>query len=199
MITSNPDPGLLKNLKLVLASRSPRRQEILKNLGLEFEIRLLDTDETIIPGMNHIQAAEYLAEKKAMAVAQISDPEDIIIGADTIVYFAGEMLGKPIDADEAKSMLLALSGEVHTVVTGVAIAGRSRKKVFHHLSEVRFKELSDAEIDFYVDNFKPFDKAGSYGIQDWMGLAGVEKIEGSFFNVMGLPAKELYERLFFFC
>ncbi len=193
------DPLLLRSLDLVLASRSPRRQEILKNLGLEFKIRILETDESIPEDMDRIQAAEFLALKKAKAVAEISSSEELIIGADTIVYFNGSMLGKPNDKKEAKSMLRTLSGKTHEVVTGVCLIQGEKSIVFHSISMVSFKELTDAEIDFYIENFHPFDKAGSYGVQDWMGLAGVIEITGSFFNVMGLPAKELYEQLYNFC
>ena len=182
--------------KIILASKSPRRQYLLKELGLDFEILDISVNEEYPEGLAAEEIALYLAELKAanMDFNRIEE-NAIVITADTIVCLGDEILGKPSGYGEAVRMLQKLSGKKHDVITGVCLRSKSKKRVFHSLSSVYFKELSLEEIEYYIDNFQPFDKAGGYGIQEWIGYIGIEKIEGSFFNVMGLPVKELYEEL----
>jgi septum formation protein len=186
----------LQGKKLILASQSPRRQLLLKDLGLEFEIMNPNVNEVYPAGLNPVQIAIYLAELKAATFDNILlDAETIVITADTIVSLGDEILGKPVDSGEAVAMLQKLSGRKHDVITAVCLKSKNKQVVFHTLSSVYFKMLSREEIDYYVVNFQPFDKAGGYGIQEWIGYIGINRIEGSFFNVMGLPVKELYEQL----
>ena len=182
--------------KIILASKSPRRQYLLKELGLDFEILDISVNEEYPEGLAAEEIALYLAELKAanMDFNRIEE-NAIVITADTIVCLGNEILGKPSGYGEAVRMLQKLSGKKHDVITGVCLRSKNKKRVFHSLSSVYFKELSLEEIEYYIDNFQPFDKAGGYGIQEWIGYIGIEKIEGSFFNVMGLPVKELYEEL----
>jgi len=187
---------LLKNIskyKIVLASQSPRRQELLRGLHLDFTVQVKNVDESYPDYLVGVDIPMYLAEKKANAYN--IDDETLLITADTIVWHEGQVLGKPIDKAEAKRMLKQLSGKTHEVITGVCIRTSKKRKVFHVISEVRFASLSDDEIDFYMNNYKPYDKAGSYGVQEWIGYIGVEHIEGSYFNVMGLPIQRLYNEL----
>jgi septum formation protein len=186
----------LKNRHIILASQSPRRQYLLKELGLDFEIRSTQVDESYPGGMSPEGIAIYLAELKSASfdVARL-DERTIIITADTIVSLGDEILGKPSSYAEAVRMLQKLSGRKHDVITAVCLRSRQKKFTFHVTSSVFFKELLLEEIEYYIDNFQPFDKAGGYGIQEWIGYIGINKIEGSFFNVMGLPVKELYEEL----
>ena len=181
---------------IILASQSPRRQYLLRELGLDFEIRETHVKEVYPGGMSPEGIAVYLAELKA---ADFEDPRldenAIVITADTIVSLGDEILGKPSTHGEAVAMLQKLSGRKHDVITAVCLKSARKKRVFHVLSSVSFKELSMEEIEYYIDNFQPFDKAGGYGIQEWIGYVGINKIEGSYFNVMGLPVKELYEEL----
>ncbi|MDP1622445.1 MAG: Maf family nucleotide pyrophosphatase [Bacteroidales bacterium] len=188
--------GRLKGKHIILASQSPRRHYLLKELGLEFEIRDVSVPEIYPAGLHPAEIAIYLAELKAAGIDDRAlDENTIIITADTIVSLGGEILGKPSDHDEAVVMLQKLSGRKHDVITAVCLKSIRKKHVFHVLSSVCFKELSQDEIEYYIDNFQPFDKAGGYGIQEWIGYIGINKIEGSFFNVMGLPVKELYDEL----
>lgn len=186
----------LQDFKIVLASQSSRRQYLLKELGVDFEIISTDVPEDYPASLKPEEIATYLAEKKA-ATFDTSRMDDrmIILAADTIVSLNGEILGKPGNYDEALTMLKKLSGKCHDVITGVCIKSKGKKRVFHVTSKVYFKELSDEEIDYYINNFRPYDKAGGYGIQEWIGYIGISKLEGSFFNVMGLPVKEVYEEL----
>jgi len=189
----------LNGRHIILASQSPRRQYLLKELGLDFEIRETQVNEIYPDGMSPVEIAVFLAELKAGSfdVSRL-DEKSIIITADTIVSIGSEILGKPSSYREAVSMLMKLSGRKHDVITAVCLLSSVRKRVFHVTSSVYFKELSLEEIEYYIDNFQPFDKAGGYGIQEWIGYIGIHKIEGSFFNIMGLPVKELYEELLVF-
>ena len=186
----------LNGQHLILASQSPRRQYLLKELGFDFEILEPKVKEVYPEGLNPVGIARYLAELKAGCFNfEELDERCIVITADTIVVLGNEILGKPSGHDGAVAMLQKLSGRKHDVITAVCLRSKRKKQVFHVLSSVFFRELSLQEIEFYIRNFKPFDKAGAYGIQEWIGYIGIDRIEGSFFNVMGLPVKELYEEL----
>ncbi len=187
---------LLKNIekyKIVLASQSPRRQELLRGLQVDFSVKVLDVDESYPNDIVGVDIPMYLAEKKADAYE--IDDETLLITADTIVWHEGQVLGKPRDKTDAKRMLKQLSGKTHEVITGVCICTTKKRRVFHVISEVRFASLAESEIDYYLENFKPYDKAGSYGVQEWIGYVGVEHIDGSYFNVMGLPIQRVYNEL----
>ncbi|RYG22174.1 MAG: septum formation protein Maf [Chitinophagaceae bacterium] len=174
---------------IVLASKSPRRHELLKLMGLNFTIELKEVDESYPPNLSPAEIAVYIAVRKAKAFGNV--PGKIVITADTIVALDGEILGKPKDRDHAKEMLKALAGSKHEVFTGVAIVKDNQIRSFFDTTEVWCKEVGEAEIEHYIDNFKPFDKAGSYGIQDYWGVAVVQRINGSYTNVMGLPTEKL--------
>jgi septum formation protein len=183
-----------QNTPLILASKSPRRQELMQFMGLDFKVLLKDVDESYPEHLLPAEIACYIAEKKA--VAFIAERlESLVITADTIVAYDGEILGKPADAAEAKRMLSKLSGSTHQVYTGVSLAFKDQLQTFYDQTEVCFRTLTAAEIDYYIAKYKPFDKAGSYGIQDWLGFVAVEKITGSYTNVMGLPTEKLYTAL----
>jgi septum formation protein len=185
----------LNKYRIILASRSPRRQQMLKEMGIKFEVSLRDYSETYKPGVTGREIAEYLAgEKASMFRDEISDNE-IVITADTIVWCNYEVLGKPVDADDARRMIRALSGNTHEVITGVSLLSISKQKTFSESTEVTFEFLSDEEIDYYIERYKPYDKAGAYGIQEWIGLAACSRIEGSYFNVVGLPVQRLIKEL----
>ncbi len=179
---------------LLLASNSPRRKELLAGLGLQFEVRVKEVHEDFPEHLQREEVAEYLASHKADNYRDDLQDE-ILITADTIVCLGDSILNKPADYDEAAVMLRALSGTIHEVITGVCVATRESKSVFHDVTKVYFKELTDAEIHYYITQYKPFDKAGAYGIQEWIGMIGIEKIEGSYFNVVGLPVQKLYLHL----
>jgi septum formation protein len=184
------------NYHLILASQSPRRQYLLKELGLNFEIMTTHVPEEYPLNLKNEEIAVYLAEKKADSFdTSRLDAKALIIASDTIVCIEDEILGKPGNYKEAVRMLTTLSGKKHEVITAVCLKTKSKKKTFYVISSVFFKELSMEEIDYYIENFQPFDKAGGYGIQEWIGYIGISKIEGSFFNIMGLPVKEFYEEL----
>lgn len=186
----------LNGRRIILASQSPRRQYLLKELGIDFEICVTHVKEHYPGGLTPMEIAVFLAELKAHSFdSSRMDKDTIVITADTIVSIGKEILGKPSNYTEAVQMLQKLSGRKHDVITAVCLKSKAKMKVFHVLSSVSFKELSMEEIDYYIDNFQPFDKAGGYGVQEWIGYIGISKIEGSFFNVMGLPVKELYEEL----
>jgi septum formation protein len=192
------DPRL-KDKRIILASQSPRRQYLLKELGLDFEILDAKVEETYPEGLNSAGIALYLAELKSnnLDFSRL-DSHAIVITADTIVCLGSEILGKPANYAEAVQMLQKLSGRRHDVITGVCLRSKKNMQLFHVVSSVYFKPLTLNEIEYYIDNFHPFDKAGGYGIQEWIGYIGIDRIEGSFFNVMGLPVKELYEALLLF-
>ena len=186
----------LKRKKIILASQSPRRQELLKGVGVDYQVFVKeDIDESFDREMPFQQVAEYLAIKKARAYADLITEETILITADTVVCTDSEILNKPADFDEARYMLRQLSGRKHSVITGVCIKSIDKEKAFSSKSIVYFADLSQSEIDYYITHYKPFDKAGAYGIQEWIGYIGIEKIEGSFYNVMGLPIQMVYNEL----
>lgn len=185
----------LKGYQIILASKSPRRNSLLKELGLKFDVRILETDENFPDSLPVEEIPVYLAEKKALPFENDVDDYTIIITADTIVYVDGEVLGKPENYNDAYQMLQKLSGKWHHVATGVCLLSKKKKITFTSVTKVLFKTLMHDEIDYYITHFKPFDKAGAYGIQEWIGLVAAEKIEGSYFNVMGLPVQHLYEEL----
>lgn len=190
---------MLENLKkynVVLASNSPRRKELLKRLGIPFKVRtLFGIDESYPETLRGEDIVRYISRNKAKAYRTSMAPNELLITADTIVYLGGEVMGKPKSAEEAKSMLHRLAGNFHQVITGVTIVAGERMDNFAVTSQVKFADITDEEIDFYVDNYLPFDKAGAYGIQEWIGLVAVEEIKGSYFNVVGLPVQRLYQRL----
>ena len=188
----------LSGKELILASKSPRRQFLLKELGLEFKIKDLDVDETFPEKLTREAIPLFLSKLKAEEASKTLEENQIMITADTIVWLGKEVLNKPKDEKEAKTMLTRLSGHMHEVITAVSINSIKKSNSFYVVTEVYFKSLTEEEINFYVDTFKPFDKAGAYGIQEWIGYMGVDKINGSYFNVMGLPLKELYEELLYF-
>ena len=182
--------------KLILASNSPRRKELLAGLDVQFEVRIIPgIDESYPETLPTMEIAEYIAQKKAKAYRETMADDELIITADTIVVLDDKVLGKPKDAEEARCMLHALSGKTHQVVTGVVLTTKELQKHFSVVSNVTFKTLSDNEIDYYVDTYKPMDKAGAYGIQEWIGYVGVTRLEGSYFNVMGLPVQRIYEAM----
>lgn len=185
----------LKGKKIILASKSPRRQELLKGLDLDFEVQLKDVDESYPSELDPTEVPLYLAEKKAAAFYENLTEDAIVITSDTIVIQDGEILEKPRSLEEAKSMLHTLENHSHVVVTGVCIQSSSKKIVFSDMTRVLFMPLSEAEIDYYVEKYQPLDKAGSYGVQEWIGYIGIEKLEGSYFNVMGLPVHKVYAAL----
>jgi len=185
----------LNNYNIILASQSPRRAELLRGLNIPFEVQEIDVDETYPSQMVGVDIPMYLAEKKADAFIDKMKENTLLITADTIVWHEGCVFGKPTDKADATRMLKALSGKTHQVITGVCISTLLKRKIFHVISEVRFTRLSPEEIEYYLENFKPYDKAGAYGIQEWIGYIGVEHIEGSYFNVMGLPVQRLYTEL----
>ena len=181
---------------LILASQSPRRSFLLNELGLSFEIAASNVEEIFPDHLVPSDVAIFLAQLKADHLDLLHlDPRALIIAADTIVVLDGEILGKPANHLESVKMLRKLSGRKHDVITGICLKSRNKKKTFFVESSVWFKELSDEEINYYIERFQPFDKAGGYGIQEWIGYVGIARIEGSYFNIMGLPVKELYEAL----
>lgn len=185
-----------KDKDLILASQSPRRQYLMKELGLNFRVMTPEVDENYPGFLTPVEIATYLADLKSDSFSSsLLSPGTILITADTIVSIRGEILGKPENYLDAISMLQKLSGHKHDVITAVCLRSANRRKTFHVISSVYFKELKMEEINYYIENFHPFDKAGSYGVQEWIGYIGITKIEGSYFNVMGLPVKELYEEL----
>ena len=182
--------------KIILASNSPRRKELLAGLGLDFEVRVLpDIDESYPETMAALDTAEYIAGKKAAAYQSVMADDELIITADTVVIVGDEVLGKPADAEEARSMLLKLSGRTHQVVTGVCLTTRQQSVHFSVKTDVTFKSLTDGEIQYYIEKYKPFDKAGAYGIQEWIGYIGCTGLHGSYYNVMGLPVQRIYTEL----
>lgn len=190
---------MLENLKkynIVLASKSPRRQELLKGIGIEFSVLTKDVDESYSSEMSVYDVAPFLSLKKAKAFDADELPENyMVITADTVVIVDDRILGKPKDADDAREMLRLISGRKHSVITGVTVRTDDKIKTFSVVSKVSFEMLDQDEIEYYVNTFKPFDKAGSYGIQEWIGYIGVNCVEGSYFNVMGLPTQKLYKML----
>ena len=185
----------LKKYNFILASKSPRRQFLLKDLGLDFTIHTKEVDESFPADLKAEQIPLYLCEKKAAAFDSELNENDIVITADTIVWIENNVLNKPENFEDAVRMLKLLSGKMHEVFTGVCLKSKYKTTSFYARTNVYFKTLTDDEIEYYISNFHPYDKAGAYGAQEWIGYIAVEKIEGSYFNVMGLPLKELYEEL----
>lgn len=186
----------LKDYKVILASQSPRRKKLLEDIGLKFETQPVDIDESYPSNLKAHEIAMYLSQLKAKAFKFDKLCENcLILTADTIVWLDDQILPKPKDDEDATRILNLLSGNTHEVITGVTFRTRLRTFSFYSSTKVYFKELSSEEIAYYIDNFKPFDKAGAYGIQEWIGYIGIEKIEGSYFNVVGLPIQRLYSEL----
>ena len=186
----------LKKYKITLASNSPRRRELLSGLGIDYEVKLLPgIDETYPSTLTGEEIPVYIAREKADAYRPSMQPGELIITADTIVYIDGEVLGKPKDETEAIGMLQKLSGRSHQVITGVCLTTTEFQKSFASVTEVTFDQLSEEDIRFYVEHYHPMDKAGSYGVQEWIGFIGVTGLKGSYFNVMGLPVQRLYQEL----
>lgn len=184
----------LKDYNLILASGSPRRQDFFKRLDLDFSIDVREVEEVFDPALQKEQITDYLARLKASVFTDLGDA-DILVTSDTIVWMNGRAIGKPKDRSHAIGMLQELSGKMHEVYTSVCFTTNSTQKVVNDCTKVWFRALSLKEIEYYVDTYKPFDKAGSYGIQDWLGYVAIDKIEGSFFNVMGLPTRLVYKQL----
>lgn len=186
----------ISNYKLILASNSPRRQELLAGLDIDFEVRTLpDVEESYPKTLWKEEIPVYIAKQKADAYKNYLEENTLLITADTIVWLDGKVYGKPENEQEAKDMLQILSGQTHEVITGVCLTGQEKQETFYALSKVKFAGLEPDEINYYVKKYKPYDKAGAYGVQEWIGYIGVEKLEGSFYNVMGLPVRMLYSYL----
>ena len=185
----------LQNYHLVLASGSPRRQQFFKDLDLNFEIRLKDIEEIYPPELKAEEITNYLAELKASAFEGELQANEILITSDTIVWHNNKALGKPKDEQDAFDILKSLSNSTHEVITSVCFKTNSKTTLLHEITKVTFNELSDEAIRYYIKKYKPFDKAGAYGIQEWIGFVGVSKIEGSYANVMGMPTDKVYEYL----
>jgi septum formation protein len=185
--------------EIILGSASPRRKQLLEGLGLQFSVLAIDANESEWPA--HLRAHEvplFLAELKSKAYPGELNENQVLITSDTIVWCDKQVLNKPLDFEEGKKMLRQLSGKMHEVYTAVCLRSAKKQKLFYDRTAVYFKTLSDTEIEYYLNHYKPYDKAGAYGAQDWIGYVGIEKIEGSFYNVMGLPVRLLYEELLIF-
>ncbi len=185
----------LNNYRIILASRSPRRQQLLRELGLKFDVIIKDYTESYPEGLDGEEIARYVAYQKAVTFRNGLSDNDIVITADTIVWCNSRVLGKPMDFEDAIRILKEISGNTHEVITGVCLYSVFKEKSFSVSTKVTFDPISDEEIDYYVDKFKPFDKAGAYGIQEWIGIAACSRIEGSYSNVVGLPVHRLYKEL----
>ena len=189
----------MKNYKIILASNSPRRKELLAGLDIDFEVKVLPgIDESYPEYLSVDEIPQYIAQEKAEAYRNLIDEETLVITADTVVVLGNEILGKPKDDEDAYRMLRQLSGKTHQVITGVYLMTKEKERGFSVVTDVTFKELSDEEIDYYVEKYRPLDKAGAYGIQEWIGYIGVTGLNGSYFNVMGLPVQRIYNELLLF-
>lgn len=190
---------MLENLskyKVILASNSPRRKELLSGLGVAYEVKTMpDVDESYPEGLGGGEIARHIARGKAEAYRPLIQADELVITADTIVWLDGTVMGKPKDEEEAMNMLRRLSGKTHQVITGVCLTTVSMQKTFATVTDVTFARLTEDEISYYVTRYRPMDKAGSYGVQEWIGFVGVEDLSGSYFNVMGLPIQRLYTEL----
>lgn len=187
---------ILKKYKVILASNSPRRKDLLAGLGVDYEVRTLpDVDETYPDTLKGADIPLFIAKEKANAYLNMMKPGELMITADTIVWLDEKVLGKPKDREDAMCMLRTMSGHTHEVFTGVCLTTTEWQRSFTAQTEVRFAELSEEEITYYVDTYKPMDKAGAYGVQEWIGFIGVENISGSYYNIMGLPVQRLYKEL----
>lgn len=186
-----------KSTRIILSSASPRRQQLMQGLDIPFEIEVRTTDESYPASLHHSEVAQHIAAAKLTPwEADLCDQSDLmVITCDTIVVLDGKIIEKPISEDDAKRMLSELSGKTHSVYTGCAIAMNNKREFFTDHTEVTFKQLSSEEIDYYIGKYQPFDKAGSYGVQEWLGYVGVVDMKGSYFNVMGLPLHLMYQKL----
>jgi len=184
----------LKNYNIILASGSPRRQDFFNKLDIDFTIDVREVEEVFDENLQREAITDYLSQLKASAFTDLSE-NDIVVTSDTIVWKDGKAIGKPTDANDAKRMLQSLSNDSHEVFTSVTFTTANGQTTVNDTTKVWFRALTEPEIDYYISQYKPFDKAGSYGIQDWLGYIGIEKIEGCFFNVMGLPTRKVYEGL----
>lgn len=185
----------LKNYNIILGSGSPRRKELLKSLGLEFTINTKDIVEDYPKYLHGSEITNYIAELKASAFIDDLKEDDLLITADTVVRIHGKILGKPKDRDDAIAMLQELSNTAHEVITSICFTSLDKQRTFHDATIVHFRELTQEEIEFYIDTFKPFDKAGAYGIQEWIGLIAITKINGSYYNVVGFPVHKFYKEI----
>ncbi len=181
--------------KIILASQSPRRKQLLEWAEVPFDIVVKETDEHFPPGLHPEEVAVYIARNKAIAVQESGNSGEVILAADTIVVLGEAIIGKPVHREEAVSILLALSGEKHKVITGVVIRRDGQETAFADTTEVEFHNLSVEQIEFYVDKYKPYDKAGAYAIQEWIGVVGIKSVNGDFYNVMGLPVSRVVREL----
>lgn len=188
-------PALTLQRPIILASKSPRRSQLLREAGIHFSVQAFDVDESFPADMPAEQVAPWLAQRKAEAAAHLIRHDEIILTADSVVILDGQIFNKPSDYAEAFGMIRALSGRQHTVVTGVCLLSKEKEVVLAGVTKVWFSELSDEEIDYYIRNYEPYDKAGSYGAQDWIGHCKITRIEGTFQNVMGLPVDLVYAAL----
>jgi septum formation protein len=186
---------MFKGYKIILASGSPRRQQFFKDLDIDFEIHLKEIDEVFPDSLKRLDITDYLAELKAKAFDGEIQPNEMIVTSDTLVWLNNKALGKPKDYDDAFQILKSLSNQTHEVITSVCFKTISKTDIINEITKVTFTELSDDAIRYYLDNYKPFDKAGAYGIQEWIGLVGISKIEGSYTNVVGLPTEKVYKYL----
>jgi septum formation protein len=185
----------LNNYRIILASRSPRRQQLLRELGLKFDVVTREYAETFPDGLAGEEVARYVAHEKAVSFRNEIKDNEIVITADTIVWCNQKVLGKPLDYEDAKRILNEISGNTHEVITGVSIFSKAKEVIFSVSTKVTFEALSDEEINYYIDKFNPYDKAGAYGIQEWIGIIACSHIDGSYFNVVGLPVQRLYKEL----
>ena len=185
----------MDKIKLVLASKSPRRQSLIESMGFPFEVRIKEVEEVYPQELEPEKVPVFLAELKAKPLIDQLQDGEVLITSDTVVIHEGKILGKPIDYNDAFQMLQSLSGKIHTVVTGVCMQSKSTTVSFSETTIVHFSNVSKDEIDYYIENFKPYDKAGAYGIQEWIGAIAVHKIEGCYYNVMGLPVHKVYRTL----
>jgi septum formation protein len=188
-------PEQFDNYRIILASRSPRRQQLLKEAGLQFDIAIKEYDETFPEGLDGKEIAEHISYQKAVLFKGELSENEIVITADTIVWCNNKVLGKPVDFNDAFRILHEISGNTHEVITGVTLLSPLKKKTFSVSTRVTFDTLTDEEIRYYIEEFRPYDKAGAYGIQEWIGLVACTAIEGSYFNVVGLPVQTLYKEL----
>jgi septum formation protein len=185
---------ILKNKNIILASQSPRRQQLLKELNIPFEIKIKRVEENYPKLLKKKEITEYLAKLKAEPFINLKE-NDILITSDTIVWFKGKPLEKPKNLDDAKRMLQKLSGKKHKVITSICLKSKDKQKIFSDITTVFFKKLNTDEITYYINNYKPLDKAGSYGVQEWIGLIGIKKIVGSYYNIIGFPVHKFYKEI----
>ncbi len=185
----------LNEYKIILASRSPRRQQLMRELGLKFDVVIKEYEELFPEGLNGEQIARHVAFEKAYSFKDELRAEEIVIAADTIVWCNNKVLGKPVNREDAAWILKEISGNIHEVITGVSIRSLTKEYTFSESTNVTFDTISEEEIYYYIDKYKPYDKAGAYGIQEWIGIAACSRIEGSYFNVVGLPVQRLYKEL----